>query len=106
MIAAGKLRETLEFYKIQEVQSKSGYKNTEEVFMFTARAERTKNKENFVVDAEEIFHSVYLTFRLRYRKEVDETNIVKYKDERYRITSLNPWQMDGEMTIILEKINE
>lgn len=106
MIFAGKLKEKLEFYKVQEVQSKSGYKNTEEVFMFSAKAERTKNKENFIVDADEIFHAVYLTFRLRFRKEVDETNIVKYKDERFRITSLNPWEADGEMTIILEKINE
>lgn len=106
MIYAGKLKERLDFYKVQEVQTKSGYKSTEEVFMFTARAERTKNKENFVVDAEEIFHSVYLTFRLRFRKEVDETNIVKYKDERYRIISINPWEADGEMTIIIEKINE
>lgn len=106
MIYAGKLREKLEFYKIQEVQTPSGFKTSEEVYMFTANAERTKNKENFVVDANELFHSVYLTFRLRFRKEVDETNIVKYKDERYRIISLNPWETDGEMTIIVEKINE
>jgi len=106
MIYAGKLKEKLDFYRVQEVQSESGYKRTEEVFMFTAKAERTKNKENFVVDAEELFHSVYLTFRLRFRKEVDETNIVVYKENRYRITSLNPWEADGEMTIMLEKINE
>lgn len=106
MIYAGKLREKLDFYKIQEVQSESGYKRTEEVFMFTAKAERTKNKENFVIDAEELFHSVYLTFRLRFRKEVDETNIVVYKGNRYRIISLNPWEVDGEITIMLEKINE
>jgi head-tail adaptor len=106
MIYAGRLKEKLEFYKIQEVQTESGYKSSEEVYMFTANAERTKNKENFVVDAEEIFHSVFLTFRLRFRREVNETNIVKYKNERYRIISLNPWESDGEMTIILEKINE
>ena len=106
MIYAGKLKEKLEFYKIQEMQTQSGFKSTDEIYMFTANAERTKNKENFVVDAEEIFHSIYLTFRLRFRREVDETNIVKYKSERYRIISLNPWEADGEMTITIEKINE
>lgn len=106
MIYAGKLKEKLDFYRVQETQSESGYKRTEEVFMFSAKAERTKNKENFVVDAEEVFHSVLLTFRLRFRKEVDETNIVVYKDNRYRIISLNPWESDGEMTIMIEKINE
>jgi SPP1 family predicted phage head-tail adaptor len=106
MIFAGKLKEKLKFYKIVEIQTNSGFKKTEEVYMFTVNAERTKNKENFVVDAEEIFHNVWLTFRIRYRKEIDETNIVIYKDNRYRITSINPWETDGEMTIMLEKINE
>lgn len=106
MIYAGKLKEKLDFFKIQEVQTESGFKHSEEVFMFTARAERTKNKENFVVDAEEIFHNINLTFRLRYRAEVDETNIVIYNQNRYRIISINPWKSDNEMTIIIEKINE
>jgi SPP1 family predicted phage head-tail adaptor len=106
MIYAGKLRERLDFYSVKETQSGSGFKHTEQVFLFTARAERTKNKENFLVDAEEIFHSIYLTFRLRFRKEIDEKTIVVYKDEKYRITSINPWIEDGEMTIIMEKINE
>lgn len=105
MIYAGRLTERLEFYKVEEVQTKSGYKDTQEVFMFRVYAERTKNKENFVVDGEEIFHAVYLTFRIRFRAEIDETNIVKYKNEKYRITSTTPWEQYGEMIIMLEKIN-
>lgn len=105
MIFSGKLKERLQFYKIQEKQSESGYKSTEEIFIYTARAERTKNKENFIVDGEELFHNVHLTFRLRYLP-IDETNIVVYKKERYRIISINPWEFDNEMTIIIEKINE
>lgn len=106
MIYAGKLKEKLDFYQIQEVQTGSGFKTPKETFMFTAKAERTKNKENFVVDAEEIFHSVYLTFRLRFRKELDETFIVYYKKNKYRIISITPWEEYGEMTIMIEKINE
>lgn len=105
MIFAGKLKERLDFYKVVETETPSGYRKPEEVFQFTARAERTKNKENFVVDAEEIFHNVYLTFRLRYR-EIDETWIVVYEKEKYRITSYNPWDDKREMTIMIEKINE
>ena len=106
MIYSGNLREYLEFYRVVEVQSESGFKRSEEVFMFKARAERTKNKEHFIVDADEVFHSNELTFRLYYRKEVDETNIVVYNGDRYRITSLNPWIADNEMTIMLAKIND
>ena len=52
-----------------ETQSGSGYKDTSEVYMFQVRAERLKNKETYLVDADELFHSSELTFRIRYRKE-------------------------------------
>ena len=106
MIYSGQLTETLEFYKVVEVQSESGFKHPEEIFMFKVRAERTKNKENYVVDAEELFHSSELRFRLRYRKEIDETNIVVYEGQRYRITSLDKYMEENQLTIILAKINE
>jgi len=106
MIYSGKLTETLKFYRIVETQSGSGYKSTEEVFMFNVRAERIKNKENYVVDAEELFHSSELRFRIRYRKEIEETNIVVYEGQRYRITSLDKYMEDNQLTIILQKINE
>lgn len=106
MIFAGTLTENLTFYQIVEIQSVSGFKHTEEVLMFTAKAQRTKNKENYTVDANELFHTNELTFRLRCRKEVEETNIVVYNEERYRITSLYKYPRENEMTIILAKINE
>ena len=106
MIYSGQLTEILEFYKIVETQSESGYKHSDEVFMFRVRAERTKNKETYVVDADELFHSNELRFRIRYRKEIDETNIVVYEGQRYRITSLDKYMEDNQLTIILSKINE
>ena len=75
--------------------------------MFRVRAERTKNKETYLVDADELFHSNELTFRLRYRKEIEETNIVVYRGQRYRITSIDKYIRDNnQLTIILAKINE
>lgn len=106
MIYSGQLTEILEFYNVVEVQSESGYKHSEEVFMFKVRAERTKNRENYLVDADELFHSSELTFRLRYRKEISETNIVVYEGQRYRITSLDKYKEENQFTIILSKIND
>lgn len=106
MIYSGQLTEILKFYRVVETQSGSGYKQTEEVFMFQVRAERTKNKENYLVDADELFHLSELTFRIRYRKEIDETNIVVYEGNRYRITSLDKYMQDNQLTITLSKINE
>lgn len=107
MIYSGKLTEKLDFYKQVEVQSESGYKRTDEVYMFTTRAERTKNSENYIVDADaELFHSVELRFRLRYRKEVTETCIVVYNGDRYRITSIDPYKEENQLTIKISKINE
>lgn len=106
MIYSGQLTEILKFYKVVETQSGSGFKHAEEVYMFQVRAERTKNKENYLVDAEELFHLSQLTFRLRYRKEIDETNIVEYEGQRYRITSLDKYKEENQLTIILSKIND
>lgn len=106
MIHSGLLTETLHFYEIVETQSKSGFKSTEEIFKFKARAQRTKNKEKYLTDADELFHTSELTFKLRYRKEVKETDIVIYEDEKYRITSLDKFKEANQLTIILSKINE
>ena len=106
MIFAGELTEKLTFYEVREVQSESGFKHTEEVKMFDVRAYRAKNKESYVVNADELFHSTELTFQIRYRKEIQDTNIVVYNGSRYRITSLNPYIQENQITIILSKINE
>ena len=107
MIYSGKLTEKLDFYKVVETQSESGFKHSDEVFMFTTRAERTKNTENYIVDANaELFHSLELRFRLRYRKEIEETNIVVYNGERYRITSIDPYKEENQLTIKISNINE
>lgn len=106
MIYSGQLTETLEFYAVEEVQTESGFKHPTEIYRFKCKAYRAKNKENYVVDAEEIFHSSELTFQLRYRKEIKETDIVIYEGERYRITSLCPYKQENQLTIILSKINE
>ena len=106
MIYSGQLTEILKFYKVVETQSESGFKHSEEVFMFQVRAERIKNKENYVVNADELFHSSELRFRLRYRREIEDTNIVEYEGDRYRITSLDKYMEENQLTIILQKINE
>lgn len=106
MIFAGELTEKLTFFEVKEVQSESGYKHTTEVERFTVRAYRARNKETYLVDAGELFHSTELTFQLRYRKEITDTDIVVYNGNRYRITSLCPYIQENQLTIILSKINE
>lgn len=106
MIYSGQLTEKLTFYEVRETQSASGFKHVEEVERFTTRAYRARNKDNYLVDAGELFHSSELTFQLRYRKEITETDIVVYKDSRYRITSLCPYIQENQITITLSKINE
>lgn len=106
MIQSGLLTEMLHFYEQVETQSESGFKHTEEVLKFKVRAQRTKNKEKYLTDAEEIFHTSELTFKCRYRKEIKDTDIVVYENERYRITSLDKFKEANQLTIILAKINE
>ena len=106
MIYSGLMTEILNFYEKVEKQSASGYKSTEDVFKFKVRAQRTKNKEKYLTDAEEIFHTSELTFKLRYRKEIKDTDIVIYDGDKYRITSLDKFKEANQITIILSKINE
>lgn len=106
MIYSGLLTETLHFYEKVETQSESGYKSVKEVLKFKVRAQRTKNKEKYLENAEELFHTSELTFKLRYRREIKDTDIVVYEGERYRITSLDKYKEENQLTIILAKINE
>lgn len=106
MVFAGRLTETLSIYKVTEEQGKTGYKHTTETFVCDVLAERLKNKENLVIDAEEIFHDLELGFRLRNRKELTETSIVKYNSDRFRVTSIDRFPRDNEMVIKMVKINE
>ena len=106
MIYSGALREKLDFYRIVEIQSESGYKSQEEEYMFTVRAERTRNKETYLVNADELFNFNEHTFRIRYRKEIEETNIVVYEGDKYRITSLDKYMPENQYIINIEKINE
>lgn len=106
MISAGQLTETLAFYEVRDTVEASGFHQSEEVLRFKTRAERLKNKESYVVNADEIFHLSELTFRLRNRNEVAETDIVVYEGKRYHITSIDRYRRGNQMTIILSKINE
>lgn len=106
MIYSGLLTETLHFYEKTESQTESGYKSVKEVLKFKVRAQRTKNKERYLENAEELFHTSELTFKLRYRREIKDTYIVVYEGEKYRITSLDKFKEENQITIILAKINE
>ena len=106
MIYAGQLTEYLSFYHIQETQSSSGFKKTEEVLLCRVKAYRMKDKGKYEIDAEELFHTNTLNFKLRLRREIDETCTVEYNDRRYRIVSLQKWYREGDMTITMELINE
>lgn len=106
MIFAGKLTEILSIFKVEETQGRTGYKGTTEEFICNVLAERLKNKEYYGVDANELFHDLELTFRLRNRKELIETSIIKYNDERYRVNSIDRYPRDNEMVIKIMKINE
>ena len=106
MISAGQLTETLAFFEVRDTVEASGFHRTEEVIRFKTKAERLKNKESYVVNADEVFHLSELTFRLRNRNEVQETDIVVYEGNRYHITSIDRYRRGNQMTIILSKIND
>jgi SPP1 family predicted phage head-tail adaptor len=105
-IFAGTLTSRLDFYHIVETQGQSGFKTVEEQKYMRCFADRMKNKESYAVDADELFHLTELTFKIRYRKEIKETDIVVYRNERYRITSIDELPQDNEMTIKIAKIND
>lgn len=105
-VFAGTLTEDLSFYRIVETQTASGYHRSEEQYMFSCKACRLKNKQNYLVDANELFHTAELTFKLRNRRDVLDTDIVVYLGDRYRITSLDRFPRENDMTLILAKINE
>ena len=105
MIFSGKLTENLDFYRVEETQSASGFKHTEELFMFSCKAEKIKYKGRYEENADELFHNIILNFRMRFRK-INETNIVVYNEKRYRINSVDRYPLNNEIVIQIELINE
>lgn len=105
MVFAGKLTEKLDFYSGDETQSPSGYKDISKQFKFGALAEKVKQKETITEDAEEVFHYLEITFRLRNRS-VEETDMVQWNGGWYRIMSIDKYPRDNEMVIKVMKINE
>lgn len=106
MILSGDLKDMLKFYQKIEEQSGSGFKKESTKFIFKQKAEKLKTQENLVTNADEIFHENILNFRCRYRKEVDETWIIEYKNDFYNILSLETFVSQGEMKIRISKINK
>ena len=106
MINSGTLTDKLSFYEPIETTSPSGYKKSDEKLICTVRAYRLKNKENYGVDAEALYHSTELQFQLRMRPDLKETDIVVYDGNRYRITSFSPYKAENQLTIMLAKIND
>ena len=104
-MSSGRLRERRYFSAVADIVEADGYHHKVETPRFSCRAERLKNKQNYVVDAEEIYHSCELTFRIRQRS-IDDTDIVEYNGERYRITSVDDYAEERQTTIILQKIND
>lgn len=102
MIFAGQLTETLNVYEVIEEQKPSGFKSEKEVFKFTCKAQRLKNKENYVVNGAELFHIAEPQFRLR-KRDIKDTDVIVYEGEKFRVLSIDDFK--SEMTIKLQKIN-
>ena len=103
MIYAGQLTETLKVYEVIEKQSASGYKSEQQVFKFSCKAQRLKNKENYLVNGAELFHIAEPQFRLR-KRDIKDTDIIEYEDEKFRVLSIDDYK--SEMTIKLQKVNQ
>ena len=102
MIYAGQLTETLVVYEVIEEQSASGFKSEKENLKFSCKAQRLKNKENYLVNGSELFHISEPQFRLR-KRDIKDTDIVMYEGEKFRVISIDDFK--SEMTIKLQKIN-
>lgn len=106
MIAAGTLKYTLKFKKLEEIQSDSGFITKSKVDLFSCKAAKVKSSGKFELDGKELFHSEELKFKLRNNKLLADDLIVDYNGKEFNISFLDINDFDNSVTISLEKIND
>ena len=105
MLPIGSLKYYLQFYEIVSIQTNSGAITKNKVNIFNIKAAKIKENGNFKIEAKELFHENYISFKIRYNKLFNDNLIILYNNIEYRIISSEIEKYDNTISITIQKIN-
>lgn len=104
---AGKLNQRIEFYHLELQTDDYGHEIYNYEFAFATRANVIYNSGNRIIENSEIFYDNTLSFSVRSYCPVQDTDRIKYRNNFYRILSVNDeYNKHNKKIIIAELINE
>lgn len=103
---AGTLIEIITFYKPEIVKTDTGSEDTIYVEYHQCRARQTYNSGNRENLNGDIFFSSNVVFEIRQGLVLDELYRIKWKDNFYRILSIEYNKPNQSIKIVCEKIND
>ena len=103
---AGLLREFITIYRYENVQSPTGEITKQKKEIALLRAYRLKSTGQNKEVAKELFNSQSIVFQIRYFPDIQDSDILVYKDTEYKIVSIDENIWDRSLKITAQKINK
>jgi head-tail adaptor len=103
---AGLLREFITIYRFENVQSPTGEITKQKKEIALLRAYRLKSTGTNKEVAKELFDTQSITFQIRYFPDIQDSDIISYRDIEYKITNIDENIWDRTLKITVQKINK
>lgn len=103
---AGKLRNRIVFLSRNLTENEYNEQSIEYVTYKETRAQVIYKTGNKTIQNDEIVQIYNTTFVVRYYLQINETMLIEYNNERYRILSIISDAQKQSKTIYTEKVNE
>lgn len=103
---AALLREFITIYRYENVQSPTGEITKQKKEIALLRAYRLKSNGSNKEVAKELFDSQSIVFQIRYFPDIQDSDIISYRDIEYKITNIDENIWDRTLKITVQKINK
>ncbi len=104
-MAAGNKKANIEVWNQVVTRSESGSEDIKYYLRFQLKAQVKFNSNNIQIINDEMVQTDRVTF-IVYKRKISYTDIIKYNNTDYTITSINPISYSNELEIICEKLNK
>lgn len=99
-------REFITIYRYTNIQSTSGQIKKEKVKICDTRCYVKKQNGNHKEVAKELFDAVEINFQIRWNPNIQDSDIIEYNNQEFKITFINNNIWDRTMTLTAVKINK
>ena len=99
-------REFITIYRYTNIQSTSGQIKKEKTKVCDTRCYVKKQNGSNKEVAKELFDTVEINFQIRWNPNIQDSDIIEYNQQEFKITFINNNIWDRTMTLTAVKINK